>query len=94
MILHQLQLGLKVFDLQTEYVTDLHWLCLFCRLSEYVTDRSQSVDIVNLLLPFLGRRLKRSEEFEVNLLTCMKNLIGNCEMPAQLIPYVMSMFCI
>ena len=57
-----------------------------------MTDRSQSVDIVNLLLPFLGRRLKRSEEFEVNLLTCMKNLIGNCELPAQLIPYVLQSY--
>lgn len=56
------------------------------RLSKYVTDRSQSAEIVGLLLPFLGRRLKRSEEVEVNLLMSVTNLIGNCDQPQQFIP--------
>ena len=51
------------------------------RLSEHVESEEQSCTIVSLLLPFLGKRLHRSVDVEVDILTTVKHLISKVNRP-------------
>ena len=53
------------------------------RLSEFVEDGVQGSEVIHLLLPFLGRKLRRSVTIETDILVTVGNLMKNATDPKQ-----------
>lgn len=49
------------------------------RISEFVTDQSACLSLIELLLPFLGEGLSRTPDTEVNILNSIRNLLEKVE---------------
>ncbi|XP_061192168.1 small subunit processome component 20 homolog [Saccostrea echinata] len=50
-------------------------LSILSRISEFVTDQSECLALIELLFPFLGEGLSRLPDTEVNILTSIRNLV-------------------
>ena len=50
-----------------------------CRISEFVTDQSECLSLIELLLPFLGEGLSRTPDTEVNILNSIRNLLEKAQ---------------
>ncbi|XP_034333284.2 small subunit processome component 20 homolog [Magallana gigas] len=54
-------------------------LSILSRISEFVTDQSACLSLIELLLPFLGEGLSRTPDMEINILNSIRNLLEKVE---------------
>ncbi|XP_078326712.1 small subunit processome component 20 homolog isoform X1 [Crassostrea virginica] len=54
-------------------------LSILSRISEFVTDQSECLSLIELLLPFLGEGLSRTPDTEVNILNSIRNLLEKAQ---------------